>query len=165
MRLLLGRAKGVDEACGEGRKLRRGRADIAAPMRLIEQIVARHRRFSGELAGQCRPRLDQLALNAVTIIIEVHERFADRRCELAGTAESAGAFSVGDRRPLGRPIPADGRFRPRCAVDVRRRGNVLAPRILVHVEDGVDPIGLGGVDGSMDAAEIVRTDLVAHRFE
>src|SRR5581483_8710983 len=66
----------------------------------------------------------------------------------------AGRQTVGDGGPLWRAGPSDRGLQTGRAGLAGRRGDVLGPRILVHVEHDVEPVTAGPVDRLLDAGDV-----------
>jgi hypothetical protein len=110
-------------------------------VRLVEQVPADDAGLGGQRRGDPAPRRHERGLDLVAVAEEVRERLGDRGGELAGVGRAAGAHPVEARRPRRRAVPADRGGQAGRTGLALRRGDVLAPRILVQVYDRRHPLG------------------------
>ena len=124
---------------------------------LVDEIEARDGGLARERAPDRAPDADEVTLDPVAVGVEAVPRGEHGRAVLA-TAGRAGARPVGDGRPLRRAVPADRRTGAGGAHHAPRRRDVLAPGVLVHVDDGVDAPPGRVLDGALHQREVPLVD-------
>ena len=139
-------------------------AGAVARVRLVQQVVARDRRVRGELARQAGPGPHELRLDPIAVQVEALPGLADGRRDLADL-EAARRQAVGQRRPLRRAVPALLVREARCALLGPRRGDVLAPGVLVHVEHDIDALLARPRHCLADPVHVCLVEAAAFRLE
>ncbi len=137
----------------------------ARRLRLVEDVVAGHLGATGEAGRHRGPRRDEPAADAVDVVVEAVPCPLDRRRAVAVAPPEAGREPVGERRPRGGAVPPLGRRGPRRArggVGRRDEGGV---GVLVHVDDRVDAVRRGRIDGGLDLVEVALVDGAAGRLD
>jgi hypothetical protein len=132
---------------------------------LVEQVVPGDRGLVRELPGHPGDGGHECVTDAVGVGVEVAERRLHRGRALPVARRAAGGLAVGDGRPLGRPVPADGRLAAGRASGARGSRDELAVGVLVEVDDGVDAAAGRVVDRGADAVDVVLVERTTRRLE